>query len=442
MVETLSRWKRRFSNACTLECSEMRLIGRDGEGVIFSGPGRIEIDGSSSIRLSMHGSTTDSRMAFRKIVAARKEPYDVLEQFRLLATDYEGNEWAGGYTAIDLFFDFKHGWPLAGKLQGLSTKVSGSWVAATSSVELLFLPSVDLPMNEWMTTSTMLGEEELGWSRKPGRQVIDVLGTKVVFKNDMSGDALWLTAETNAQRLYHPFAEHWLSEPLRILLGALLYPRLIARNFGDGSAFVTLLPVPKPVKPSQFGLLQPFGAERADFERFWQLYADILSMVAGQQNPDLQVHELTRLYEELCQVQRGSRWSIILTLASAIEALAKSLMSEDDRRSEFSEEALNDMERYLRAWGRDDNLRGRMLSNLSLIKQRSVLAFLRRRAETGSFNAEYVETWRKLRNSVMHGELVEPWSTKEGDRHMQELVALFHRLTEVRIANAKGSVGS
>ena len=74
----------------------MRLVGRDFEGPVFSGPGRIETDGSSSIRFSMYGSATDGGAAMRKMISARENPYDALEQFRLFATDYEGNEWAGG----------------------------------------------------------------------------------------------------------------------------------------------------------------------------------------------------------------------------------------------------------------------------------------------------------------------------------------------------------
>ena len=331
----------------------MRLVGRDLEGTVFSGPGRIETDGSSSIRFSMYGSATDGGAAWRKMISARDNPYDALEQFRLFATDYEGNEWAGGFTAVDFFTDHKHGWPLAGELQGLSTKVTGPWVAQNSSVELLFLPPFHLPMNEWMATTTKLGEEEIGGSRGPGRQVIDVLGTQVVFANDLSGDGLWLTADTSDQ-LRHPEVERWLSEPLRILMGAVIYPRLTARNFGDGSAFVTLLPAPRQVSPSPFGLMQPVGLDRAHDERFWQLYADILLMVAAGDDMDMQSHEVTRLYEELWQAQRGSRWSSLLTLASTVEALAKSLMSERDKRSEFSDDALAAMEKHLRAWDGDD----------------------------------------------------------------------------------------
>lgn len=433
MMQTLSHWKRLFDKACTLECSDLRLVGRDFEGTFFSGPGRIEIDGSSSIRFSMYGSAADGGAAWCKMISARENPYEALEQFRLFATDYEGNEWAGGYTAIDFFTDHKYGWPLAGELQGLSTKVSGPWVAQNSSVELLFLPPFHLPMNEWMMTTTTLGEEELGGSRGPGRQVIDVLGTRVVFANDLSGDGLWLTADTSDQ-LRHPEAESWLSEPLRILMGAIIYPRLTARNFGDGSAFVTLLPAPRQVTPSPFGLMQPVGLDRTHDERFWQLYADILSMIAAGDGMGMQGHEVTRLYEELCQAQRGSRWSILLTLASTVEALAKSLMSEGDRRSEFSDDTLKAMEKHLRAWGGDAALRGRMLSNLGFVKQRSPLAFLRTLGKGGTVNPAHVDTWQKLRNSVMHGEMAGPWSTAEGDQHMQELIALVHDLTKARIA--------
>ena len=124
----------------------------------------------------------------------------------------------------------------------------------------------------------------------------------------------------------------------------------------------------------------------------------------------------------------------MLTLASTVEALAKSLMSESDKRSEFSDDALGAMEKHLRAWDGNAELRGRMLSNLGFVKQRSPLAFLRALARTGTVDPAHVDTWQKLRNSVMHGEMAAPWSTEEGDRHMQELITLVHGLTKARIA--------
>jgi hypothetical protein len=68
------------------------------------------------------------------------------------------------------------------------------------------------------------------------------------------------------------------------------------------------------------------------------------------------------------------------------------------------------------------------------VKKRSVLAFLRTLAKDAKVDSAQVETWRKLRNSVMHGELVEPWSTEEGNRHTRELIILVHELTKTRIA--------
>jgi hypothetical protein len=128
--------------------------------------------------------------------------------------------------------------------------------------------------------------------------VINVLGTQVVFANDLTGDGLRLTADTSDELCHHD-VERWLSEPLRILIGAVIYPRLTTRNFGHGSAFVTLLPAPRQVSPSPFGLMQPVGLDRAHDERFWQFYADILSMVAARDDMNMQSHEVTRLYGEL-----------------------------------------------------------------------------------------------------------------------------------------------
>jgi hypothetical protein len=440
-VKTLLHWKNRLGQARKLECSHMQLIGRDHEGAFISGPGRIDFDDSTGIRFFIYGSTADSAAAFRKMNSTRDRPYEALEQFRLLATDYEGNEWNGGYTAVDFFVDHKHGWPLSGELRSIVTKVSGPWVAEKSGVELLFMPPFQLPMNEWAMTRTTLGEEELVMSRQPGRQVIEVLGTKVVFANDTSDDALWITAETSDQ-LRHPHLEWQLSEPLRILLGSAVYPKLISRNFGDGSAFVNLVHAPRLVKPSAFGLMQSIGTGH-DHVQFWKFYANILQMVATDKgNSGLDAHPVTRLYDELWQAQKGSRWGIVLTLASTVEALAKSLMSDEDKRSEFPESDLDGMKEHLQSWKGDSSLRERMISSLGFLRNRSTVAFLRGLVAANSLDSTQLKTWQRVRNSVMHGELVEPWATEEGDRHLQELVALVHGLTKMRIANGSISSGA
>ncbi|MEO7466291.1 hypothetical protein [Sphingobium sp. Z007] len=90
-------------------------------------------------------------------------------------------------------------------------------------------------------------------------------------------------------------------------------------------------------------------------------------------------------------------------------------MSERDKRSECSDDALAAIEKHLRAWDSDDALRRRMLSKLGLVKQRSVLAFLRNMAKAGKIDAAHVGIWQKLPNSVMHGKKAVPWYTAKGD---------------------------
>jgi hypothetical protein len=130
-----------------------------------------------------------------------------------------------------------------------------------------------------------------------------------------------------SESLGHPHVENWLTEPLRIMLGSLIYPFMVARNFGDGTAHVWLRPSPRSQQHSAFGLMQPFGMTAEHDVAFWHLYAKILSVIAlardesGDQN--FQSHKITRLYEELAQAQHASRWVKLLTLASTAEALTK-----------------------------------------------------------------------------------------------------------------------
>jgi hypothetical protein len=433
---TLDHWRHQFTGTSrTIECRDMRLLGRDEEGDIFTGPGRIVID-ERGIRFFLYGKAADGPSAFRKYLAAGANPYDELEQFRLFATDYRGTAWTGGYTTVDFFADHNRDWPLTGELQGLSTHVSDFWVAKTAGVEMLLTPPVDLPLEEAMVTNTRIGDDHVFWSRGSGRQRLDALGSTITFELDPSEKALWITA-TASHKLPPTQAELWLAEPLRIMLGALIYPRLIARNFGNGTSSVTFLPAPTKRRPSPFGLMQPFVADSypgraADF---WRLYIDILSMIARTDNQNLQYHQVTRLYEELIQTQKSSRWVMSMTLASTIEALAKSVMTETDRRSEYSDKDIAAMEKYFREWKGSKALLGHMLNNLGRAGERSILGFMKRLAREGVLDKDDVSIWRELRNAVMHGELTVPWSTEEGDRHMRQLIALTHALTRLRVGN-------
>lgn len=433
---TLDSWRQMLK--ClprTIECPEMTLFGRDEEGAIFTGSGRIEIVSDTKMRFYMHATpAVDLRQALDVFNRQKAQPCEARDIFRLSATDYLGVKWAGGYTQADFFADHNRGWPLSGEIESLRALTSGYWVSKRSSVELLLVPPIDLPMTERLATTAFMGERRILSSWGPGQHVIEVLGTTITFSYEPSGEALWITADATGA-LNHPFLENWLTEPLRIMLGVPVYPRMVARNLGDGTAHVWLRPSPRHRNPSAIGLLQPFAIEQGRGEVFWQLYADILAFIARaglfEPNP------LTRYYDELAEAQLGSRWVLTLTLAGAAEALANGLMTDDDRRSEFSDEVLASMKKQIEAWKDDPGLRGRMLSNLGMVSKRSVVAFMRQLGKAGTVEAVHVQTWYEIRNSVMHGNLVEPWSSEEGDARLHQMLSLLHALTRAQIATGR-----
>lgn len=431
-LHTLDFWRDKLSGASrTIDCREMRLIGQDSEGTIISGPGRIEIRSATEIRFFLYGQAANPEQAFRKYLTAKENPYKIADQFRLFATDYQGTEWACGWTDVDFFTDHDRGWPITGELQSLLTSASGPWVSSRSGVELLLTPPIELPMTEVLRTETRIGDEKILTSSRQGRHRVAVMGTTVTFAYEPSGEALWITAETSDD-LVHPYLENWLTEPLRILLGEPVYPRMVARNFGDGTAQVWIRPSPRHKQRSPIGLLQPFSTERGRREEFWTLYEQILTFIAKA--GDFDPNAITRLYEELGDAHLGSRWVLTLTLASGAEALATGLMTEADRRSEFAEESLKAMKAHLKNFKGDAALRGRMLSNLGLVSKRSVVAYMRELAGQSHLAGDEVQTWYEIRNAVMHGEMVEPWSSEESDTRLMLMLSLFHKLTRLTVS--------
>jgi hypothetical protein len=64
---------------------------------------------------------------------------------------------------------------------------------------------------------------------------------------------------------------------------------------------------------------------------FWALYAQLLELVASGRDENGEPnfgtpHKITRLYDEIVQASRGSRWVWALTFASAIEALVQMMI--------------------------------------------------------------------------------------------------------------------
>lgn len=441
-MRTLSSWELRLTAVPnTIECSEMRLLGfADHEPPAFAGPGRINIRSMTSIDFAMFGSATDESDAFRRLVQAGKNPYAVHDQFRLFAIDFDGHEWACGMPTVNPVSSQGGRWLLTGELSFMATHVSGDWVSKEAGVELVFVPKLDLQMEQPMVSITTIAGEEVQTSRESGRQKLQVLGSEITFSYWPESDALYVTASAS-EELRHPYMDGWLSEPLRILAGQPIYPRLVARNMGDGTAQVWLRSSPSRLKRA--GLASFLGKDPAIAgPKFWQAYASLLTLIARARDSnghqDLEAHRLTRYYDEIIEATQGSRWVLCLTLASSAEGIAREIMRPEERKSDFASKDICALKKVVAAWDGDRGLRERIVSDISKAGQRGIGRFLRDLVERSVVTAEQERAWSAVRNQVMHGNLVSPWGSEDEDQRLMNLAGLVHRLTEELIRRQVG----
>lgn len=284
-----------------------------------------------------------------------------------------------------------------------------------------------------MLTVASIGGEEIQRSWQMAKHTLEVLGSEIEFFRETEADALWAIANAT-QDMPHLCLENWLSEPFRILFGQIIYPRLVERNLGNGSAHVSLRPSPSRLTNASTSIGSLLSSEAGvSTARFWELYRALLTMIATTRNdrgqPDFQSHRVTRFYEEIIQASQGSRWVWCLTLAGAAEGLAKLLMKPAERTSEFGEAELASIKKTIQEWEGDKNLKQRVLNDVSRLGDKSIGQSLHKLVECEALEKQHEAAWKAMRNKVMHGNLVLPWSTEEEDGQVVALAELVHNLT-------------
>ena len=105
------------------------------------------------------------------------------------------------------------------------------------------------------------------------------------------------------------------------------------------------------------------------------------------------------------------------------------LKTPDEKGSEFSESETKSLRRYISDWKGDEKLKQRVLGWFSWLGEQSVASHLRELVERGILASENERAWTGVRNAVMHGKVVSPWTTRKGDEQLVALAELVHRLT-------------
>lgn len=227
-----------------------------------------------------------------------------------------------------------------------------------------------------------------------------------------------------------PETENWLGEPLRILLGQPVYPRLVTRRLSSGATHVHFRVSPSWSVDSRWTALWQTELPSADAD-FLELYRGLLTLIASDR-PDertLEEHKVTSLFGEVIEASKGSRWVMALTLASSIEAMVKRIGELSVPLTPEELQAVKELKVYLDRSRAPERIVRRLKISLESLPSLSTAHAMRRLADSGVIQKADVRTWNKIRNRVMHGELVSPYSSAQDDKDLLGLARLLHDLT-------------
>jgi hypothetical protein len=388
----------------TLSFSRLELIGHDHEPPLVVGTGEVRMTSSMDFAFTLTGTPADIGYALSAVNRPQKEPYDALARCRLVGVDGEGVSWAGGYT-IPRVENGDPAWMFTGEIDSLVTNDQSSTASRQASTELIFLVPPEhlmaLAMARFTRTDQVGGESHR-------KHVMEVLGSNIQFAYDASASTLSITASHSAN-LPATFTDNWLSEPLRIMFGQLIYPRLVARNFGDGRACVWVRPSPGLIRAARWAALWN-GYGLKDKEAFWSRYAELLGLIAlardENEHPNFEPHKVTRLYEECIQAARGSRWVWALTFASSIEALVKMLIPKDTKPTKAEAEAIAALVKHISVGPGEKRLKQIAVNAVHRDAKITTIKALRELRTAGVITDEQLSAWETIRHAVMHGDLL------------------------------------
>lgn len=399
----------------------MALLARDFEPPLAEGEGELEIVSEREFRYRMTGLPPDLKHSLHALNRERNEPYEPLNRFRLVMTGADGIEWMGGWTTPYIDADGDQ-WVLKGTVQSLSAVVQGPATGEGGAEARFLIPrdhSASIIFRRFVRSDDGKGGLQ-------ATRTIEALGVPVRFAFDSETNVLSISAGSSTDLPAHN-AENWFGEPLRILFGQLVFPRLVERRFPDGRSMLWVRHSPAWTADSTWTALWNGDDRFTNDGDFFALYAGLLTLIA--RDAGWESHTITTFYEEVIQSAQGSRWVMALTLASSIEGLARRLVPEGTLRTDADQAAIDSLVAHIEEWQGASRLRDAALNAVRRADAVSVQRALYILADRGAGTRAQVKSWIKIRNSVMHGKLVSPYSSKEDDQIILDLADLLRALT-------------
>jgi len=408
----------------------MRLLGWQGE-VLGIGSGIVRLDTFGDFDFGFEGHSTDRQQFCQFTSYQQRNPYEGQARLRLVVVDQSGEEIHCGYTVPENL-SLGEGTDLrcSGSVDGLHLDAPA---CANVGTEVLFF----IPEQHWLSTVLAVSfppPDEHGRSSHS----MELLGSSLEFEYEPQSRSLTISIIGNAS-FPQTYTEGWLGEPLRMMIGQLIFPRIYVRANPDCAMVMVSQNRLWHHEADAYSLLEPaLTFEKAT--QFFDMYAEILTFVATARdeegNPNLERHPLTGFYDELAQAMRGSRWIMTLILASAVEGVLDLLSpgGAKDKTANLAE--INDLKQYIDRWTGHTtsskesiaSLKDRAKGAVSRTAELTAIKRLRLLAAQQMVTREEVNAWEAVRNRVAHGKVFSPFSTAQNDRLIINLMSLFRRL--------------
>lgn len=405
-----------------IACPEMTLLAGDHEPPIVVGKGSITVSSATRFTYRLKGKPEDVAHALKSLRRVETDPFDGRLRSRLIVTTDRGEKLMGGWTEprADVSDDL---WVFTGEIEALSLFEDGHF---EPGIECIYC----LPPSHRarIVLRRFIGDDTTG----DMSVTFEVLGSQIRVELDDARNELRIIA--SASEAMHPtLLENWVGEPLRILLGQPVYPRLVARRSHDRS-MNWVRPSPAWSEATDHVALWQGPRQYIDRERFWLAYRRLLAHIA--RTDDFEAHRMTSLYGELMDAANGSRWVWALTYASKAEALLDILGLPGKPRADLSDQerdALADeiaaFREFLKQWNGSDELAEAANRAVARMPQTSAAQALRALVAKGVVQQDEYDAWNSLRNRVMHGHLVSPYSSAKDDKLLLDLASLCRTLT-------------
>jgi len=424
----LSRWGDLARAPQTISFPRMKLLAGDWEPPVVEGSGEIQFSSPDRFEYTLSGLPNDPAYTLNQLKRQRDGSYDGLKRFRLVATAADGTEFAAGWTIPNVEIG-QSTWNFTGDCDGLITDDTSVPASPSGATEVQFIIPSQHRASQFLAHFVTTPRE--GGGVEPHCD-LDLGNAALRFHFDTRANLLTIAAP-GSDLLPLTLTENWLGEPLRVLFGQLVFPRMVARSFPKGGAMILVGRAPTWYRDSDWTGLWNEN-DLSGRERFWQLYRDLLLHIA--RTGAFEGHKITKFYEEVIQASRGSRWITALTLASSCEGLTRILSPRGSKRADADEDAAASLIGHIKGW-RDpakpkattDRLKSIATNAIHYAGNTTPKHVLKRLCQAGVVTQFQLDAWEKIRNAVMHGDLVSPYSSEEDDALLLALAALLHALT-------------